>query len=59
MEPFQQDAPCEPLYRFNQHGINPELQTIVNLVVVEEFDVLGNNDGRSVEVDTVAPIHSS
>jgi hypothetical protein len=44
------------LYGFNEHGINPELVTIAELVQGEELDVLVDDDGGPGAVDAVATI---
>ena len=51
--------PRKPLYWFDEHGINPPLNTIVKLVQRKELDVLVDDDGGPIEVDTVATIFAS
>ena len=51
--------PRKPLYWFDEHRINPQLNTIVKLVQRKELDVLVDDDGGPIEVDAVATILAS
>jgi hypothetical protein len=51
--------PRKPLYWFDEHRINPQLNTIVKLVQGKELDVLVDDDAGPIEVDAVATILAS
>ena len=53
---FGHPLPRKPLYWFDEHCINPQLNTIVKLVKRKELDVLVDDDGGPIEVDAVATI---
>ena len=48
--------PCESLYGLYQHPINPQHESLVELVEGEVLDVLVNDDGGPGVVDAVATI---
>ena len=51
--------PCKPLYRFDQHCIHPQVQSIVELVQGEELHVLVNNARGPAAVYAVPAIFTS
>ena len=56
MNEWSSYLPCQSLYRFYQHSINPKLESLVKLVYREEFNVVGDDDGGPGVVDAVAAI---
>jgi hypothetical protein len=51
--------PYKPLNWFDEHRINPQLNTIVKLVKRKELDVLVDDDAGPIEVDAVAIVLAS
>ena len=56
---FGHPLPRKPLYWFDEHRINPQLNTVVELIQRKEFDVLVDDDGGPVGVDAVTTILAS
>ena len=56
---FGSHIPCKPLYWFDEHCINSQLDTVIKLVQRKVFDVLVNDDWGPVEVDAETTILAS